>query len=259
MDVEDRVRDTLPVNERYDALVAQAYDCWLPPDGEYDDRDRYREVIERGDGPALELGCGNGRLLLDFRKAGLDVEGVDSSADMLAICRARADRAGIELTLYQADWTNFELPRRYSTIYNPAGSFSLIEDDEQARQALTTWLRHLAPGGKLLVEMGIPRSDFDAQWEWKVRRSATRADDGVTFMVHEALRCDVTAQLTHNLHRHEVWDAHGELVTTFIRRHRLRWWTRNQLEELLLESGAARVRYMGSDDEFVAIADAPPV
>jgi SAM-dependent methyltransferase len=257
MDVDDRVRDTLPVNEPYDALVAQAYDCWLPPDGAYDDRDLYRTAIERGGGAALELGCGNGRLLLDYRTAGLDVEGIDSSADMLAICRAHADRAGIDLTLHQADWTGFDLPRRYSTIYNPAGSFSLIDGDEHARRALTTWLRHLAPGGKLLVVMGIPRSDFDAQWEWKVRRSATRAGDGVTFMVHEAMRCDVGAQLVHTLHRHEVWDARGELVTTFMRRHRLRWWTQNQLQELLLESGAAHVRCVGSDDEFVAIGDAP--
>ena len=63
-----------------------------------------------------------------------------------------------------------------------------------------------------------------------MRRSATRAADGVTFMVHEALSCDVDAQIQHVLNRHEVWDADGELVTTFIRRHRLRWWTADQLE-----------------------------
>ena len=32
MDVDDRVRDALPVNAPYDGPVAQAYDCWLPPD-----------------------------------------------------------------------------------------------------------------------------------------------------------------------------------------------------------------------------------
>jgi SAM-dependent methyltransferase len=253
MDVDDRVRDTLPVNEPYDALVAQAYDCWLPPDGEYDDRDLYRDAIERGDGPALELGCGNGRLLLDYRRAGLEVDGLDSSADMLAICRTHAETAGVDVTLHHADWTDFDLSRQYATIYNPAGSFSLIADDDEARRALSTWLRHLAPGGKLLVVMSIPRADFGAQWEWKVRRSATRADDGVTFMVHEAMRCDVRAQAVHALHRHELWDAHGELITMFMRRHRLRWWTRNQLEELLLESGAASAHTAGSDDEFMAI------
>lgn len=257
MDLDDRVRDSLPVNQPYDDLVAQAYDTWLPYDAEYGDADHYRSAIERGAGPALELGCGNGRLLLRYRAAGLDVEGIDSSADMLAICGHHAAEIGVAVTLHHADWTGFDFEQRYSTIYNPAGSFSLIADDEYARQALATWLRHLAPGGKLLVVMGIPRSDFDAQWEWKVRRSATRAGDGVTFMVHEALRCDVRAQLVHTLQRHEVWDARGELVTTFMRRHRLRWWTQNQLEELLLECGAARVRCAGDEDEFVAIADAP--
>ena len=145
---------------------------------------------------------------------------------MLAICRRARRRAGVELTLHHADWTSFDLPRRYATIYNPAGSFSLIARRRQAREPLSTWMRHLAPGGRLLIVMGIPRADFGAEWEWKVRRSATRvAATASTFMVHEALRCDVDAQIEHVLHRHEVWDADGQLVTTFMRRHRLRWWT----------------------------------
>ena len=97
MDQDDLVRDALPVNQPYDGLVAEAYDVWLPPDGSYDDRDLFRDLIRAGDGPALELGCGNGRLLVGYLADGLDVEGVDSAADMLAICRAsrrarRADR-----------------------------------------------------------------------------------------------------------------------------------------------------------------------
>ena len=88
------------------------------------------------------------------------------------------------------------------------------------------------------------------------RRSATRAHDGVTFMVHEALRCDTNAQAMHTLHRHELWDARGDLITTFMRRHRLRWWTADQLEALLLASGAVRVERRGTDDDFMVIAEA---
>lgn len=76
-------------------------------------------------------------------------------------------------------------------------------------------------------------------------------------MVHEAMRCDVPEQVMHTLHRHELWDGHGDLVTTFMRRHRLRWWTGDQLEALLLESGAARVKRLGNDDDFMAVAAAP--
>ena len=257
MDVDDRVRDTLPVNLPYDGLVAEAYDCWLPHDGEYDDVERFRRAIDRGAGPALELGCGTGRLLLRYVADGLDVEGVDSSADMLAICERHAAAAQLPVTLHQTDWVTMDLPRRYATIYNPSGSFMLIDDATRARRALATWMRHLAPAGRLLIEMGIPRSDFDAQWDWHVRRSATRDADGVTFMVHEALRCDVEAQIQHSLHRHEVWDANGDLVTSYLRRHRLRWWTAEQLEAELLECGATSVRRLGTDDEFMVIASAP--
>ncbi|HTD51209.1 MAG TPA: class I SAM-dependent methyltransferase, partial [Acidimicrobiia bacterium] len=214
-------------------------------------------AIERGDGPALELGCGNGRLLLRYRIAGLDVEGIDRASDMLAICRAHADAAGVAVTLHCADWIAFDLGRQFATIYNPAGSFMLIDDEHQAREALSTWMRHLARNGQLLIAMDIPRADFDAQWEWRVRRSATRPDDGVTFMVHEAVTCDVDAQIQHVLHRHEVWDAQGQLVTTFVRRHRLRWWTAAQLDAALRDSGAAHVQVVGTADEFVVVASVP--
>ena len=107
--------------------------------------------------------------------------------------------------------------------------------------------------------MGIPRADFGAQWEWHVRRSATRAGDGVTFMVHEAMRCDVDAQVdAHAAPARALGRATGELVTTFMRRHRLRWWTGEQLE-----AAAARKRRgaacapLGTDDEFIVVADAP--
>jgi SAM-dependent methyltransferase len=256
MDLEDRVRDKLPVNAPYDAPVAEAYDCWLPHDAEYGDAEMYRSAIERGVGPALELGCGTGRLLLRYVAAGLDVEGIDSSADMLAICAQHAAEMGISPTLHCADWTSFDFPKRFATIYNPSGSFALIQDDDEARRAVATWMRHLAPGGQLFITMGIPRDDFDAQGEWHVRRSATRATDGITFMVHEAMRADVDAQAMHNLQRHEQWDADGQLVTTFIRRHRLRWWTGEQMEALLTECGAASVRCHGTDDEFIAVATA---
>jgi SAM-dependent methyltransferase len=253
VDVGDRVRDALPSNLPYDGLVAQAYDVWLPPEGNYDDRDRYRRAIVDGNGPALELGCGNGRLLIGYRRDGLDVSGVDVSADMLAICQAHADAANLPVQLHLADWLTLDLGRQFATLYNPAGSFALIDDVERARAALVAWRAHLLPGGRLYVAMGMPTESADASYEWRVRRSATRASDGFTFMVHEALRLDVDAQLEHNLNRHEVWGPDGELVTTFIRRHTLRWWTREQFEALLHECGYVDVRCHGTDAGFLAV------
>jgi SAM-dependent methyltransferase len=256
MDYGSRIRDDLPVNAPYDGLVAEAYDTWLPPSRDYRDRAFYRDAIERGNGPALELGCGNGRLLVGYRAQGLDVEGVDSSYDMLAICNEHAAAAGVDVTLHLADWTGLALSRRYATIYNPAGSFSLIHHPDDARRALTAWIAHLAPGGRLYLDGGVPRGDFEAEWQWRVRRTGTRERDGVTFLVDEAVWCDVDDQLQHILNRHEVWDADGRLVTTFVRRFCLRWWTGSQLNALMRECGATRVEMVGSDDEYFAIGSA---
>ena len=48
------------------------------------------------------LGCGDGDPLLALRAEGLDVEGLDSSADMLDRCRVRADAAGLDVVLHHA-------------------------------------------------------------------------------------------------------------------------------------------------------------
>ena len=260
MDLDELVRDSLPVNQPYDGLVAEAYDVWLPPDGRYDDRDLYRDLIREGDGPALELGCGNGRLLVGYLGDGLEVEGVDSSADMLTICRRHAERIGRTVTLHHADWTSLQLGREYATLYNPAGSFALLDDEHDARAALRAWQSHLSPGGRLVVSMWTPEPEREGRsrqpWVWRVRRSATRATDGVTFMVQEAVRLDHAAQIQHTLNRHEVWEADGTLRTTYLRRHRLRWWTPDQLSKAIRDSGFRDVESAGSEREFLVFARA---
>lgn len=250
---DERVRDSLPVNLPYEGLVAEAYDAWLPPDRGYDDYALYRDLVREGDGPALELGCGNGRLLVGYRTEGLDVEGVDSSADMLDRCRAHADAAGVEVTLHEADWTTLDLGRTYATLYNPVGSFLLVTDEEDAARALRAWRAHVRPGGRLIVSMGGPDPEPTHDWTWRVRRSATRADDGVTFMVHEAIEPSREPGIEVSLHRHEIWEPDGTLRTTFVRRHRLRYWARADLAAAFAEAGFAEVSTPGEDAAYLAI------
>ena len=52
-------------------------------------------------GPALEIGCGTGRLTIPYLEAGLDVEGLDSSGQMLEICRTKAAARGLLPVLHQ--------------------------------------------------------------------------------------------------------------------------------------------------------------
>src|SRR5439155_18848462 len=68
--------------------LAPYYDTWVPPDE--GDRDFYVDQALRSGGPAVELGPGTGRVTLPIARAGVRVIGVDSSAEMLEICRRRA-------------------------------------------------------------------------------------------------------------------------------------------------------------------------
>jgi ubiquinone/menaquinone biosynthesis C-methylase UbiE len=64
----------------YTGIVAELYG---PLKSFSQDCEPYAAFIEQAGTPALELGCGDGDPLLQLRQRGLEVEGVDSSADML--------------------------------------------------------------------------------------------------------------------------------------------------------------------------------
>jgi SAM-dependent methyltransferase len=70
----------------------------------------FKNLIEISGEPALDLGCGTGRVLLPLLQAGLDVDGCDFSKDMVAQCEARAKKAGSTAPLpddirLRGDWS----------------------------------------------------------------------------------------------------------------------------------------------------------
>src|SRR5215472_4374028 len=103
-------------------LMAELNDA-VNPD-EAPEIDFYAEVVARGGGPALDAGCGPGRLLRRCLAAGLDVEGSDVSADMLEICRRRCADAGLEPTLHHQATNELHLTKRFRTIVM-SGAFGL--------------------------------------------------------------------------------------------------------------------------------------
>ena len=56
--------------------------------------DYFRGAIRKFGEPALDLGCGAGRILIPMLADGFDVDGSDVSADMIAQARALAEKNG---------------------------------------------------------------------------------------------------------------------------------------------------------------------
>lgn len=121
----------------------------------------FRRFVEAGR-PALDVACGTGRLLVPYVESGLDVDGCDVSADMIALCAAAAEAVGASPDLHCQAMHELDLPRRYRTVY-VCGGLGLGSTREQDQEALRRLYEHLEPGGLLVLDNEVPYSD-SAHW-----------------------------------------------------------------------------------------------
>jgi SAM-dependent methyltransferase len=153
--------------------------------------DRLAELA--GEGPALELGIGTGRIALPLAARGVPVEGIDASQAMVDKLRAKPGGAGITVTV--ADFREFELRRRFSLIYIPFDTiFSLASQGEQI-SCFRSVAAHLRPGGCFVLEAFVP--DL-SRYDRGERVSATRI--GAEQAELEVSRHDPVTQQIHSYH-----------------------------------------------------------
>ncbi len=135
----------------------------------------YEQFVRAHGQPGLEIGCGDGEPLLELCAAGLDVDGVDSSSDMVERCSQNAARLGLDVTIHHQRVEELDLERRYRSIYFAGPTFNLLPDDQTARRALERIRTHLREDGVALVPLWIP--DPTPSTELGVVRE-TRNEDG---------------------------------------------------------------------------------
>jgi SAM-dependent methyltransferase len=146
----------------YRGLAAECYDLWFG-DEPFWDQAFFHDRLRHNSGVALEIACGTGRLLVPFLRDGLAVEGVDASAEMLAICRTKAAYVGVTPTLYQQLMQDLDLASHYRTVFMPACSFQILAERDEAFAALRRFYTHLELGGTLLITLMVPWRDFGVE------------------------------------------------------------------------------------------------
>src|SRR3954470_22462100 len=114
----------------------------------------FGEYVAAGQ-PALDAGCGAGRLLVPWLLRGYDVDGCDVSADMVARCRDRGAREGVEPVLFVQPLHDLDPPRRYRTIV-ACGVLGLGSTRPQDEEALRRLHGALEPGGTLVLDHETP-------------------------------------------------------------------------------------------------------
>jgi SAM-dependent methyltransferase len=186
---------------------------WWAYDEPGRDHDFYKAVIEQAGWLALDVGCGAGRLLRSYLRAGLAVEGVDMAADMLAMCREKARAEGLQTVLYKQPLQALDLPQRYAAIIVPCGSFVCVMGRDHALEALRRFYAHLLPGGILAFNVYLP--DYDYSQPYNPNRYPTEWKPHVekTYPEHPGRRLVVE--------RRQIGADHVEQIECEERRYRL--------------------------------------
>jgi SAM-dependent methyltransferase len=200
--------------------------------------DFFRNVIETSGQPALDLGCGSGRLLLPYLQAGLDVDGCDYSTDMLARCQERASAEGISPRLYPQAMHELDLPRRYRTIFC-CGVIGLGGERQLTLKAMQRCYDHLRPGGTFAFDYMVRWNDPPA---W-LSRLATRT------VAMDPLEEVATRQI-----RARLW-RDGELLQEEIHTQKLEDYSKNELVLMLQNAGFDEMRILGDYSDEPATAD----
>jgi SAM-dependent methyltransferase len=107
-----------------------------------------------GEGDALELGIGTGRIALPLSQRGVRVHGIDLSPAMVARLRAKpgADEIGVKIGVFATTSVGGTFRLAY-LVYNTI--MNLTTQDEQV-ECFRNVAAHLEPGGCFVIEVGVP-------------------------------------------------------------------------------------------------------
>jgi SAM-dependent methyltransferase len=223
----------------YSGITAAAYDQFFG-DEPYWDQAFYSDRIASNGGRALELACGTGRLLVPYLRDGLDVEGLDTSIDMLALLRAKAERLGLAPGLHQLPMQDFHLPGRYRTIFCPAGSFRILLSDAEILASLRCCLAALEPGGELLIPFDVMVPPAGEETAWRERRHVQVPAFDAEVRIFERNGFDPARGIVQWYLRWEV--VRNGATEVFYRDHALRHHSIEGFTALLLQAGFAAVQ-----------------
>ena len=107
-----------------------------------------------GAGAALELGVGTGRIAIPLARRGVGVHGIDLSPDMLAELRARPGADAVGVTL--GDFATTRVDGRFTLAYLLRNTIMNLTSQDEQVACFQNAAAHLEPGGRFVIEVGVP-------------------------------------------------------------------------------------------------------
>jgi hypothetical protein len=137
----------------YGDRIADVYDAWpaVPTDAE----EAAAFLAElAGEGPALELGIGTGRIALPLAGRGVEVHGIDASAAMVAKLKEKPGGDAISVTI--GDFADVPVEATYKLIFVAFNTFFALLTQEDQVRCFANVAAHLNEDGVFVVQAFVP-------------------------------------------------------------------------------------------------------
>jgi SAM-dependent methyltransferase len=107
-----------------------------------------------GDGPALEFAIGTGRVAIPLSERGVPVTGIELSSPMISQLRTKVD--GATIPVVRGDMASATAPGKFALVYLVYNAISNLMTQPQQVACFRNAARHLAPGGRFVIELWVP-------------------------------------------------------------------------------------------------------
>jgi SAM-dependent methyltransferase len=108
-----------------------------------------------GQGAALELGIGTGRIALPLARRGIRVHGIDLSEAMVARLRAKPGAEQVGVTV--GDFATTRVDGRFSVAYLVFNTIGNLTTQDEQVACFQNAAAHLELGGCFVIEVGVPQ------------------------------------------------------------------------------------------------------
>jgi SAM-dependent methyltransferase len=105
-------------------------------------------------GPVLEFAIGTGRIALPLAARGLEVHGIELSQAMVRQMRAKPGGRDISVTI--GDMSTAHVDGEFSLVYLVFNTIGNLTTQEGQVACFQNAAAHLVPGGRFVIEVGVP-------------------------------------------------------------------------------------------------------
>jgi len=157
--------------------VAGVYDDWFST---FDPHavDALAELA--GQGRALELGIGTGRIALPLAAKNVEVHGIDAAESMISQLRAKP--GGERITVTPGNFADVPVDGKFALVYIVFNTFFALTSQDEQVQCFRNVAAHLETGGCFVIEAFVPDvtrfQGGQVNWATKVTTDEVQLDVG---------------------------------------------------------------------------------